>query len=400
MIFTTFWFAVFAMVFFPVYWLARWPRARMAWLLAACFLFHAHFAGPAGVLPIVAMGIITYFAGIWRHPGALIGAMVVSVLALIFYKYTDFLARSTVGLISEDWAKQTDAFKLQILGDAPPLAVSFFTFEFVHYLYDVKKGGRTIRNPFDFMAFIFFFPTLVAGPIKRYEQFLPSLHHGLRIVTLNDVTLGILRVAWGFFKKVVLADNLTFFINALEPHYNELPIELRWQVFLAIAFRILWDFSGYSDIAIGFARMMGVRIPENFRWPYLATDVQDFWHRWHISLSTWIRDYIYIPLGGNRHGPARKIMNGLLAFGLCGLWHGPEWNFVFWGLYHGAGLAVCANYRFFLGPAGDSVANFFANHRAASMLITFGFVAVGWLYFFYPIDRATEMLILLLVPGN
>lgn len=395
MIFTTFWFAVFAAAFFPVLWMLRGTSARYGLLLLACFVFHAHFAGPAGVLPIVLLAGLTYAAGIWRNRWGLIGTMAVCVLALVFYKYTEFLSRSIVGLFSEDLARQADRFKLGLLGDAPPLAVSFFTFEFVHYLYDVKKGGKSIRSPFDFAAFVFFFPTLVAGPIKRYEQFIPALHQGLRRITTEDVKIGILRIALGYFKKVVLADNLTLFIQYMEPRFEELPMEVRWQVFLAIAFRILWDFSGYSDMAIGFARLMGVRVPENFNWPYLATSAQDFWHRWHISLSTWIRDYIYIPLGGNRHGLGRKIFNGLLAFALCGLWHGAAWNFVFWGIYHGVGLSVAANYRSLLGPAGPAVGDFFAKNPLICWLLTFSFVSVGWLYFFYDMNRATELLLLL-----
>jgi alginate O-acetyltransferase complex protein AlgI len=398
MIFTTFWFVVFASVFFPLYWLIRVPQWRFGAVLVACFIFHAHFAGPAGVLPIVVLGAAAYFAGLCRRRWVLAGAMALSIIALVGYKYTEFLSRQIVGLFSQAWAEQVDQFRLEILPGAPPLAISFFTFEFVHYLYDVYKGGKSIRSPFDFLAFVFFFPPLVAGPIKRYEQFIPAFHQGLRTTTLDDVKIGMLRVAWGYFKKVVLADNLTFFINYCEPRYEDLPIEIRWQVFLAIAFRILWDFSGYSDIAIGFARMMGVRLPENFNWPYLAGSIQDFWRRWHISLSTWIRDYVYIPLGGSRHGPWRRVLNGLIAFGLCGLWHGADWHFMFWGIYHGIGLAICANYRTVLGPSGEALGEFFAKNYFLSALLTFAFVSVGWLYFFYDATRATKMLLLLFVP--
>src|SRR5205085_4390276 len=126
----------------------------------------------------------------------------------------------------------------------------------------------------------------------------------------------------------------------------------RWELLVCIALRILLDFSGYSDIAIGCARLLGIQLPENFNWPYAARNLQEFWHRWHISLSSWIRDYVYIPLGGNRHGLARKALNALTAFALCGLWHGAAWNFVLWGVYHGAGLAISSNYRTALGPAG------------------------------------------------
>jgi alginate O-acetyltransferase complex protein AlgI len=192
------------------------------------------------------------------------------------------------------------------------------------------------------MAFAIFFPSLVAGPIKRYEQFIPSLKDGLAKVNAQDAVTGIVQVAFGYLKKVI-ADNLTLYLDAYQDTFADLPLNQRWILFTAIAFRILLDFSGYSDIAIGLARMIGVRLPPNFNWPYFATSIQNFWQRWHMSLSSWIRDYVYIPLGGSRYGHARRILNGLIAFGLCGHWHGSSWNFVIWGLYHGIGLGVCAS---------------------------------------------------------
>jgi alginate O-acetyltransferase complex protein AlgI len=161
-----------------------------------------------------------------------------------------------------------------------------------------------------------------------------------------------------------------------------------------LALRIYLDFSGYSDMAIGYARMMGVRLPENFNWPYISHSIDEFWRRWHISLSSWIRDYVYIPLGGSRHGMARKIANGLIAFAICGLWHGANWNFLVWGLYHGAGLAICANYDR-LGAPGRAVAAVFRRAPQLGMVVTFLFVAFGWLFFFYPVWEATRMLSLL-----
>jgi alginate O-acetyltransferase complex protein AlgI len=160
---------------------------------------------------------------------------------------------------------------------------------------------------------------------------------------------------------------------------------------LALAARIVFDFSGYSDIAIGLARMAGVRLPENFNWPYLATSLQDFWQRWHISLSSWIRDYVYIPLGGSRHGQFRRVANGLIAFGLCGAWHGAAWHFVLWGLWHGFGLAINATYRSALGPVGTALGRIFDRLPALGWVLTFPFVAFGWLLFFYEPARAWAM---------
>src|SRR5262249_44052760 len=153
------------------------------------------------------------------------------------------------------------------------------------------------------------------------------------------------------------------FVQHYDHEFVHLPLTLRWMVFLAIGLRILWDFSGYSDMAIGFALLFGVRLPRNFHWPYLAVSLAGFWRRWHISLSTWIRDYVYVAIGGNRRGLARKAFNGLAAFAVCGLWHGAALNFIVWGLYHGLGLAVASNYRTVLGRGGEAIAGWFARNQ-------------------------------------
>ena len=235
-----------------------------------------------------------------------------------------------------------DGFEAAIDSTAPvtiPLGISFFVFEFVHYLVDVYRGHPPTRGARDFAAFAFFWPTMVSGPIKRYEQFIPALHHGIKSQTATDTMLGLIRVVVGFIKKWA-ADNLTGWIDYFEPQLAYHHLAARWIFLFAISARILLDFSGYSDMAIGYARMMGIIVPENFNWPYLARSPIEFWQRWHISLSTWIRDYVYIPLGGNRLGTPRRIVNALAAMVICGLWHGPAWNFAIWGLYHGLGLAA------------------------------------------------------------
>jgi alginate O-acetyltransferase complex protein AlgI len=395
MIFTTYWFCVFTLSFFPLYWLARPPWLRFGLLLVACLVFHAHFAGAAGVAPIIVLGLLTYGAGRSRRRWALYATITVVVLALALYKYSHFLAKDLVGLISPDLGRDLDRMASMVLPATPPLALSFFTFEFVHYLYDVAKGAPSIRSPAQFAAFTFYFPSLAAGPIKRYQPFLESLGTGLARVSLDDVKMGLLRIGIGFGKKVLIADNLTAAIDFWQPRFATLSLLGRWELVAAMALRILMDFSGYSDMAIGLARMMGIRLPENFNWPYFATNLQDFWRRWHISLSSWIRDYVYIPLGGNRHGVARKIGNGLIAFALCGLWHGAAWNFVVWGLYHGAGLAISSHYQTLLGAPGRWLGAGLARVPVLGWLLTTLFVFIGWLYFFYPLAEATRMLRLL-----
>ena len=396
-IFTSYWYTLFAVVFFAAYWAAPWRLPRLGLLVAGSFWFYLHFAGAAGILPIVVLAATTYLGGLLPWRGARVVAMALPIASLVFYKYTHFLAEQVVGLVSADWAVRSDALAGHWLPAAAPLAVSFFVFEFVHYLYDVNQGSAPIRNPAKFAAFAFFFPSLVAGPIKRYQPFLGSLNEGLGRVSLEDVKVGLVRVAIGLFKKVALADNLAAAIRYWEPQYEHLSRHSRWEFLAVLALRILLDFSGYSDIAIGFARMMGIAIPENFNWPYLAGNVRDFWHRWHISLSTWIRDYVYIPLGGNRHGTGRKILNGFIAFGLVGLWHGPSWHYAFWGLYHGAGLAVSANYPTLFGSPGRALARCFERVPVLGWALTLLFVLIGWLYFFYPMADANRMVELLVI---
>ncbi len=277
-----------------------------------------------------------------------------------------------------------------------PLAISFFVFEFVHYLVDVSRGSEPIRNPLDFTLFTVFWPSIVAGPVKRYQHFFQALSCGTSGVNSQDVAVGLTRAAIGLVKKFA-ADNLTSWINDAHPLYGAMNVGDRWVFLGALALRILWDFSGYSDMAIGFARMYGIRLPANFRWPYVARSIAAFWRRWHISLSLWIRDYIYVALGGNRRGALRKVVNGLLAFAICGLWHGAGWNFLLWGLYHGVGLAVASTYRDLLGAPGRWLGLMFDRVPLLGWAWTLVFVSIGWLLFFYPAPEAVKMARLLFV---
>jgi alginate O-acetyltransferase complex protein AlgI len=392
-IFLSYWFIVFALILLPVYFVMPWARARLVLLALGCVIFHGHFAGPSGVIPIIILSLITYFCAISRRRELCVAGIVICVLALLFYKDTRFIGES----IASAWPA-AGALVLStaepLLPALPPLAVSFFVFEFVHYLYEVRKGGPPIYNPLHFGLFAIFWPSLVAGPIKRYQVFVPSLLKGVSCVSGSDVVLGLLRVTGGMLKKA-LADNLTLWIDFQSTRFETLDLHWRWIFLLMLALRIYLDFSGYSDMAIGYARMMGIHLPENFNWPYIARSIDEFWSRWHISLSSWIRDYIYIPLGGNRRGPSRRILNGLIAFAICGLWHGAAWNFAIWGLYHGAGLAIRGNYVRLLGPVGRPIAGVFARLPLLSAALTFFFVASGWLLFFYPVSVAVHMFVLL-----
>jgi alginate O-acetyltransferase complex protein AlgI len=391
MIFASYWFLLFAVVTITVFRLLPGSGIKQAWLAVACAVFHWHFAGPAGVKPIIVLMFITYLAGASRRRWACVAGMAASILALCFYKYSLFIIGNAVAPISGTAASSLSALAAKALPGSPPLGVSFFVFEFVHYLFEVRRGGEPIRNPGKFVLFAIFFPSLVAGPIKRYAQFLPSLESAAGPgKNPADVAEGLARVALGFAKKIIIADQLTAYIDFFQPRFDTLGLGQKWIIFAAIAFRILMDFSGYSDIAIGCARIMGIRLPENFNWPYAARNLREFWTRWHISLSLWIRDYVYIPLGGGRHGWPRRIFNALLAFALCGLWHGPARHFVLWGLYHGCGLGVCTVYPR-IPEIGRPLETLFRRGAFSAWAVTQLFAWLGWLLFFYPTHVAVHM---------
>jgi alginate O-acetyltransferase complex protein AlgI len=318
-----------------------------------------------------------------------------NVAALVFYKYVSFVLGALVAPFSAELAESLRGPVQAVMPGAPPLAISFFTFEFVHYLFEVRRGGDPIRSPLKFLLFAIHFPSLVAGPIKRYTQFIPELEAAAsRSPRWEDFSEGLRRIALGVVKKVVIADTLTFWIDKTYPVLGDEGLFIRWCFLLALGFRILLDFSGYTDLAIGCSRLIGIRLPENFNWPYLARNVQEFWQRWHISLSSWIRDYVYIPLGGSRVGWPRRLANGLVAFALCGLWHGPAWNFIVWGLYHGVGLAVCVGWRHVPG-LNRAVETVFVKEPALRLVLTQVFVFLGWLVFFYPVSDALRLASLL-----
>jgi alginate O-acetyltransferase complex protein AlgI len=417
MIFLTYEFICFGLAFYALYYLATLPGLRLAIVIVSSLLFQWYYGGWASVAPVVVLAIVTFLAGRTGSPRAILAAIVLCAAVLITYKYTPFLAVGLVGPIAPELGSSLQGIAKSVLPAAIPLGISFFTFEFVHYLVDVRHGSPPIRRPADFLAFALFWPTMVAGPIKRYQQFVPSLHDALVRPTPPDATIGLARVAIGFTKKWA-ADNLTGWIEFAEPHFAAQTRGFRWLFVVALSFRILLDFSGYSDMAIGFARMMGIVVPENFNWPYLARTPIEFWQRWHISLSLWIRDYIYIPLGGNRFGLPRRILNALTAMALCGLWHGPDWNFVVWGLYHGAGLTVAALLQGRLMPNGAAAGTSLiaaptvrqaglaevASGKLLPALVTvltwaatMVFVGIGWLLFFYPVEKAATMALQLFV---
>jgi alginate O-acetyltransferase complex protein AlgI len=302
--------------------------------------------------------------------------VVQTILFLVVFKYRNFLSGLIWPVAHQNPLYWQNAFL--------PLGISFFTFEFLHYAWDRYRGKTETGNVGEYMAFILFFPTMVAGPIKRYQDFLPKLR-AIPEEWVLDLQRGWTRILTGLAKKFALADLLTAYTNHLNipdiarAHRAVLPVWL-----LAYGFKIYFDFSAYSDIAIGSARLFGIRVPENFDWPYFQTNIADFWRHWHISLSSWLMDYVYIPLGGSRVSIPRIYANLLVTMFISGLWHGAGMNFIVWGLLHGCALAVHRWWRH--GPGAAPSPRFLP--RAFSWLLTFVFVNLAWAFFCMDIRTA------------
>ncbi len=269
-----------------------------------------------------------------KHRWCAAGVIACTAL-LCYFKYRGFFFENvTAALARMGWMESRGTLQVVL-----PVGISFFTFQAIAYIVDVYRGTtQACRNVPDFILFKAFFPQLIAGPIERANNLLPQIQKP-RAVTNSDVIEGLYLVLWGYCKKVVIADNLALKINSI---YN-LSEFTAGDVFIAalgFTFQAYGDFSGYTDIARGIARWFGVNLMQNFNFPYLATSPQDFWRRWHISLGSWLREYLYIPLGGNRRGAFRTWLNLIITMLIGGIWHGPAWNYVVWGAYQGMILSL------------------------------------------------------------
>ena len=293
-----------------------------------------------------------------------------------FFKYFNFFA-DNLHVIFGAVGWQLDFVTLRVL---LPIGISFYTFVTMSYVIDVyRREIPATRDPVDFALFVAYFPHLVAGPILRASRLLTQIHNP-RTVTPEQMRDGTWLVAWGFFQKVYVADNLSGVANAIfDPATPHTGINVLLGVY-AFAFQIYGDFAGYSNIARGISKLMGIELLENFRFPYFVRSPQEFWRHWHISLSTWLRDYLYIPLGGNRGSASRTDRNLLITMVLGGLWHGAAWTFVLWGFYHGllligyrAAGRLAIMQRWLLGPSAIA--------RVIGWLVMFHFTCLGWLIF-------------------
>jgi alginate O-acetyltransferase complex protein AlgI len=306
-----------------------------------------------------------------RRRSWLLASVVVNLSVLGFFKYFNFFISSANDLL---YSLGTSFPLLDII---LPVGISFIIFEVMSYTIDIyRRTSASARTFWDLALLVAFFPHLIAGPILKPREFLPQLDGPITIKWKNLET-GVQIFLTGLIKKVLIADNLAPFVDTVYKAPGDFASATVWLAVLAYAIQIFCDFSGYTDMAIGSARCMGFQIPQNFNMPYTALSITDFWRRWHISLSSWLREYLYISLGGNRLGEVRKYMNLMLTMLLGGLWHGASWNFVIWGGLHGAGLVahkLYANAR----PASWGDIHLY---RAGSWLATFTFVALTWIFF-------------------
>ena len=309
-----------------VYFLA--PRkGKNAVLLLASLIFYGW--GELRLLPLMAFTILLcYVCGLGiersrkRKKRWLLASIVISVGLLGVFKYADFFIGSL---------NAVTGLKIPLLHLALPVGISFYTFQCLSYTIDVYRGSVPAqKNLINFGAYVALFPQLIAGPIVRYADIARELEH--REHSWENAAVGLRRFLVGLGKKVILADNFALLIRLFRQS-GEKSVLFYWMYAVAFTLNIYFDFSGYSDMAIGLGRMLGFRFLENFNYPFLADSITDFWRRWHISMGTWFRDYVYIPMGGNRVAPARRYLNILVVWMLTGLWHGADWNFVLWGLF-------------------------------------------------------------------
>lgn len=356
------------------------PRSwRNAIVAIGSLIFYASGAGAYTILLLVCMAA-NFLAGTMLEPDELdlrrdqrrwilIGVVAFDVSVLAVWKYAGFAT------------EQIDAFTEMFGGSFPivslalPIGISFFTFHHISYVVDIYRGERhALRNPVSFATYIAMFPQLIAGPIVRYKEIADQLPQR-RSHRLDDVAAGFPRFALGLCKKVIVADSLAPLATAcFRTPDDEMTFAIAWLGAITYTLQLFFDFSGYSDMAIGLGRMLGFRLPENFARPYASVTVTEFWRRWHMSLSRWFRDYVYIPLGGNRHGARKTYRNLCIVFVLTGFWHGAEWTFLVWGIYHGALLIIERSFGLAEAPATPLA-------RGLRRALTVVLVIFGWVLF-------------------
>ena len=385
MLFNSIEYLIYLPIVFLLYWLVFGKRLRLQnlFVVVVSYLFYGWW--DYRFLALIALtSFCSWLSGIgiedvraragkiprWFDKGIVVANVIFNLLILSFFKYYDFFVDSLVDAFSYIGI----SLHISTLSLLLPVGISFYTFQALSYTIDVYRGKLPVtRDIVSFFAFVSFFPQLVAGPIERATNLLIQFERP-RSFEYNDAVDGIRQMMWGFFKKILIADNCALVVDDIFGNYGNYPASTLLLGAVLFSFQIYGDFSGYSDIAIGTAKLIGIQLRQNFRYPYFSLDIAEFWRRWHISLNTWFVDYVYIPLGGSHNGFFRHIRNILIIFFLSGLWHGANWTFVAWGVYHGLlciALLILKKYvKIRLIPS-----------NVVSMLVTFGFVVIGWILF-------------------
>jgi alginate O-acetyltransferase complex protein AlgI len=379
--------AFFTIVFFA-YWVSPWHRCRIWLLLAASFFFYASWNKWLALLIgvsttmdfLIARGLDAGYSPRWRK--ALLAASLTGNIGLLcYFKYANFFLQS----IEQSLHALGASTSIPTLRVILPVGISFYTFEAISYTVDVyRRRIPAERSLVHFMLFITFFPHLVAGPVVRARDFLPQIRRR-KVFNWARLQLGMHFFLIGLFKKLAIADHLAQFVDPVFADPTQFRSHAVWEAVLAYGIQIYCDFSGYSDMAIGLAHMLGFKLPQNFRMPYLSCNVAEFWRRWHISLSSWLRDYLYIPLGGSECDNWKISRNLMVTMALGGLWHGSNWTFVAWGVVHGVLLIVHRWFRRLASdrPVVDGLLRSVPG-VVARVLVTFVVVNLAWVLFRAP----------------
>lgn len=383
----------YLLVFFPLLLVAvsfvfRFKNLRNLMLICGSVVFYS-MRHIIYLVPLFISSIIDYVIGLLiyktrsasKRKALLSISLAVNLLLLSFFKYSNFFINSwnfTILTLNLSWI--LPILNVTIL-HLPP-GISFYTFQTMSYTLDIyKREEKPTKNFITYFTYVSFFPQLVAGPIERSRNLIPQLITPNKILTAENIKLSFSLIYWGLFKKIVLADNFAVIVSVCEFKENILFPGVGLIYAYAFGLQIYCDFSAYSDIARGTAKLFGVDLMRNFLTPYFAFNPSDFWRRWHISLSTWIRDYVYIPIGGNEKGNIRSLFNLLIVMSLCGLWHGASYLFVFWGIYHGCLLII---YRILpIEKVIDNICPPLIN-KFLKIFLFFNLVSFGWIMFRAP----------------
>lgn len=383
MLFNSLEFLLFLPTVFFLYWFVfkNQLRAQNVLLLVASYIFYGWWDWRFLSL-IIASTFLDYFVAIQLGKTAiskkrklLLGISLVGNLGMLgFFKYYNFFVASWI----EAWSSVGIAMEASTLNIILPVGISFYTFQTLSYTIDVyRKEMEPTKNFIDFAAFVTFFPQLVAGPIERASHLLPQFYKN-RTFDYQNAVDGVKLIIWGMFKKVVVADNCAFFVNKIFENPEAYSSGELFVGMVFFAFQIYGDFSGYSDIAIGLSKLFGFDLMVNFKFPYFSRDIAEFWRRWHISLSTWFRDYIYIPLGGSKGTQGLQIRNVMIIFLVSGFWHGANWTYVVWGLFH---ALMFLPLLLFNVNRSHLITKSYGWLDFAKIGVTFLVVCIGWVFF-------------------